>query len=345
MTATQQDIFDLCLKVFKEEPLKISHLKGLSNQNFKLTFANRKFVYAKMAKATLFTEFQRSQLPKFITGLNRIVYQDGSHEIRNFIEGFDVPLEQAKSTKQRCLMMNALCKFNHLKVIEGKDFHVNSLLKANHNELLNIVNSVVDGLEPSKKQPIQKKLIHILHILEKAKPKGDKLYLSHNDFYYRNVLFDTEKNQYALIDFEYSNFNPMGYDIANFLNELMMDYEHNKFPFFKLDFDSLPSIDEIRLMVKFYVFFKDHGKLIEGRKEDEDLFIFIVKSKEFANLNGKLVEEIVSQIPLFLVVINCFWFLWSLVYSTITFNEFSYIDFAVAKYEMVEKFLPQLKFD
>jgi ethanolamine kinase len=52
--------------------------------------------------------------------------------------------------------------------------------------------------------------------------------LSHNDIHLDNVLIDEKKNVF-LLDFEFTQFNYIGYDIGNFFNEWAMDIEEKSF--------------------------------------------------------------------------------------------------------------------
>ncbi len=52
----------------------------------------------------------------------------------------------------------------------------------------------------------------------------------HNDLNNKNIFLLGEK--ILLIDFEYSAYNPVSYDIANFLNEQTINYDYPDFPHF-----------------------------------------------------------------------------------------------------------------
>ena len=63
---------------------------------------------------------------------------------------------------------------------------------------------------------------------------------SHNDFQENNVMiWDEDKTRLTLIDFEYSNLNFRGYDIASYVNECFMDYSYPGRPGFKIYQDQL----------------------------------------------------------------------------------------------------------
>ena len=52
----------------------------------------------------------------------------------------------------------------------------------------------------------------------------DGIVLSHNDAQENNILMSNQNNEnLCLIDYEYSGFNPIAYDLANYLNETYLD--------------------------------------------------------------------------------------------------------------------------
>lgn len=51
------------------------------------------------------------------------------------------------------------------------------------------------------------------------------LVLSHNDMLANNILLRTEGKNVEFIDFEYTAYNYRAYDIANYFNESLFDYE------------------------------------------------------------------------------------------------------------------------
>ena len=49
----------------------------------------------------------------------------------------------------------------------------------------------------------------------------DEIVFSHNDVQENNILLNLENNELiTLIDFEYGGWNPIAYDLANYLNEM-----------------------------------------------------------------------------------------------------------------------------
>lgn len=59
--------------------------------------------------------------------------------------------------------------------------------------------------------------------------------------------------QIKLIDFEYVSYGPQEYDIANIINEMVIDNDHAFYPNFKLYYENFPSGKEIEDMMRYYL--------------------------------------------------------------------------------------------
>lgn len=72
-----------------------------------------------------------------------------------------------------------------------------------------------EGWQTFMKDLIPKEIEHIF-----------PLTLGHNDILDGNILMNTQDNrQLLIIDYEYTNWSPMGTDIAKYFNEVMMDHQ------------------------------------------------------------------------------------------------------------------------
>lgn len=67
---------------------------------------------------------------------------------------------------------------------------------------------------------------------DKLLPKDKTMIkLCHNDLNNNNILRRGQKIH--LIDYEYSKYNYVAYDLANFLSESCIDYNKKEFPYFQ----------------------------------------------------------------------------------------------------------------
>ena len=78
--------------------------------------------------------------------------------------------------------------------------------------------------------------------------------LAHNDAQENNILINHANNlELMIIDYEYAGWNPMAMDLANYINETMLD---NAYPLengIKWYLDNCMSPQEIEQMVKEYM--------------------------------------------------------------------------------------------
>jgi len=51
------------------------------------------------------------------------------------------------------------------------------------------------------------------------------------------MVWNEDMTRFTLIDFEYSSLNFRGYDIASYVNEILIDYMHPVVPKFKVYFE------------------------------------------------------------------------------------------------------------
>lgn len=103
------------------------------------------------------------------------------------------------------------------------------LTKSFTEEEQKVVDRIMDYLQEDKLAELRKKLIP---------RQPNTLRLCHNDLNNLNIMMD-DNNTY-LIDYEYSRYNHLAYDIANFLNESSINYTEETFPYFKFEDHLVP---------------------------------------------------------------------------------------------------------
>lgn len=87
------------------------------------------------------------------------------------------------------------------------------LTKSFNEEEQKVVDKIMDYLQEDKLAELRKKL---------TPRQPDTVKLCHNDLNNLNIMLN--ENQTYLIDYEYSRYNHIAYDIANFLNESSINY-------------------------------------------------------------------------------------------------------------------------
>lgn len=89
------------------------------------------------------------------------------------------------------------------------------------------------------------------------------LVLCHNDPLENNLLMKMNSNlNLLLIDYEYSGWNPMAMDLADYWSETMVQNSYPEPNGLKLYFDNIMTDDEVKIFTKEYlkVYFQKYAK-------------------------------------------------------------------------------------
>jgi thiamine kinase-like enzyme len=131
--------------------------------------------------------------------------------------------------------------------------------------------SIIHWLESTAFSPKAKEVIE----------EGNKqpMIICHNDFYWLNVL---KKNSggVMLIDYEYTAFNPLGWDIANYYTERNFRYNKETHAFDYVE--DLPSFEERSLVYKYYLLCL--GDSFDSSTPVDAQFIFDLTSGKYNHL-------------------------------------------------------------
>ncbi|CAM0954311.1 unnamed protein product [Alopecurus aequalis] len=112
----------------------------------------------------------------------------------------------------------------------------------------------------------------------------------HNDLQYGNIMMDEETKALTIIDYEYSSFNPIAYDIANHFCEMAADY-HSEEPHV-LDYTKYPDVDERKRFVQTYL----------GSSEGEEP-------------DAEKVKDLMNSIEKYTLASHLLWALWGIISS------------------------------
>jgi choline/ethanolamine kinase len=95
-----------------------------------------------------------------------------------------------------------------------------------------------------------------INMLEKSLFDNDEnIGFCHNDLQYGNIMMDEETKAITIIDYEYSCYNPVAYDIANHFCEMAADY-HTETPHI-MDYSKYPGVEERQRFLKTYMSYSD----------------------------------------------------------------------------------------
>lgn len=152
--------------------------------------------------------------------------------------------------------------------------------------------------------------------LEKLLSREDQpIGFCHNDLQYGNIMLDEEDESLTIIDYEYSSYNPVAYDIANHFCEMAANY-HTDTPHI-LDYSKYPDFEERQRFVKEYL--KSSGEMESNRL-------------------GQLLEDIER----YALASHLLWGLWGIISDHVNNIEFDYIDYARQRFQQYRLLKPLL---
>lgn len=156
-----------------------------------------------------------------------------------------------------------------------------------------------------------------IQTLEKELTKDDQeIGFCHNDLQYGNIMIDEETKSLTLIDYEYSSYNPIAYDIANHFCEMAANYHSDK-PHM-LHYSKYPDVDERRRFIRAYL--SSSG---EEPCESE-------------------VEDLVQDAERYSLANHLFWGLWGIISAYVNKIEFDYMEYARQRFRQYHLRKPQL---
>lgn len=125
-----------------------------------------------------------------------------------------------------------------------------------------------------------------MEILESINDKLYKFGICHGDLNSFNIIYNEENKQMTLLDFEYTCYNPIGYDIAYVIMSRAHSFGENGMKFDPERWISDPLFKKI---------LKEYLKHLEGDDENGDDFF----------------DNIIECVQKCFLMINMFWSIWS----------------------------------
>jgi len=168
---------------------------------------------------------------------------------------------------------------------------------------------------------------------------AESVVFSHNDLHAQNVLVLKKNQKLLLIDYEYSNYNYRGYDIANFFNESVFDYNSDVHPYYLSDETKFPSDDEMREFIQYYLlFFKFNLKSseVDAILKDQDVLNQYIQKYYNYDAFIEEVEGIFGEVKVCLLLSHYYWILWSVLMYKANAVKFDYLNFACKRFQMYQ---------
>ncbi|KAI4352770.1 hypothetical protein L6164_006991 [Bauhinia variegata] len=132
----------------------------------------------------------------------------------------------------------------------------------------------------------------------------------HNDLQYGNIMMDEETGSITLIDYEYSSYNPVAYDLANHFCEMVANY-HTDTPHV-LDYSKYPGLEE------------------------RQQFVYAYLSSEGKKPSNAEVEQLMNDAEKYTLANHLFWGLWGLISSYVNKIDFDYKEYASQRFQQYQ---------
>ncbi|KAJ0988047.1 hypothetical protein J5N97_006403 [Dioscorea zingiberensis] len=146
--------------------------------------------------------------------------------------------------------------------------------------------------------------------------ENQRIGFCHNDLQYGNIMIDEETRVVTIIDYEYTSFNPIAYDIANHFSEMAADY-HTDTPHI-LDFNKYPDLAERKRFVKIYL-------SSSGEKPDDTE-----------------VNRLLEDIEKYTLASHLVWGLWGIISEHVNEIDFDYMEYARQRFQQFWAMKPLL---
>jgi len=322
---------------------KLRKLNGLSNHVFKVVDEEGASWIFKILRADHndpFKKLERIAMNLVAGNGEGLIFDDEHCRIEKYIPNDETTFAQVMNSLERLKIMRSIAGFNRLHQVNDSVPNFYKIMANDSQTMLAKIHTNLELLDEKSRAEFNVILADIQEIADSVKDKfkSDSLVVSHNDLFYRNIIYDKEKHRYVLIDYEYCGYNPQGMDIFQFVNEFLIDYDIEETPYFKLVMQNYPSEESLKEMIRFYLFSYDHADLINDKLDTDELVDYVRSLPEFKGINEDRVQAIYGMFPYFGIITNIFWLYWGLYVFRIENINLDYVEFARAKYQMVQHF-------
>ncbi|CAA7043242.1 unnamed protein product [Microthlaspi erraticum] len=133
---------------------------------------------------------------------------------------------------------------------------------------------------------------------------------------YGNIMMDEETKAITIIDYEYSCYNPVAYDIANHFCEMAADY-HTETPHI-MDYSKYPGVEERQRFLKTY--------MSSSGEEPSDA----------------MVEKLLEDVEKYTLASHLTWGLWGIISEHVNEIDFDYMEYARQRFEQYWLTKPRL---
>ncbi len=114
-----------------------------------------------------------------------------------------------------------------------------------------------------------------------------------------------------------------GFDLGNYFCQWIINYKHDKYPFFRYNFSLFPNRDSQLNLIRAYI--KEFREAIQTRypnKEAAQAYLDSLKLNE---------EDLLMEANYFALASSFLWFLWGIMQASQSKIKFAYLEYVLAK--------------
>lgn len=324
-------------KTIDARQVEFNRMVGFSNDVFKVTLDAaitgkvEKYIIKKKLKNRPNQDFtlHSDEVQKFLSKNHfgpRHFYEDSEITIEEFVESKCCTIEQFQDVYILLQAVKQLARLNKLFETKSSELPFTNPGKTLVSQLLGkgVYDKSISNLKKVYSSPTCKvdkaSLEKIIDYAEKSFLTAEvkeiiayldkqKLVMCHNDFYWLNVLKKTEGGL-LLIDYEYSAYNPEGWDIANYCTERNFSYDEKTKHF--IMFDTLPNLEERKLLYGFYKLCMT-DKMPKCKEINSQLIYDLIKGGLKDKVDLQWVEKVSSEyyFKAMMIAVNTQWIMFN----------------------------------
>lgn len=152
--------------------------------------------------------------------------------------------------------------------------------------------------------------------LERKLSSNQCIGFCHNDLQYGNIMIDEQTRSITIIDYEYSSYNPVAFDMANHFCEMVADY-HTDTPHL-LDYNKYPGLEERQRFLRIYL------------------------SSSGSQVSDHEVQQLCEDVEKYTLASHLFWGLWGIISQHVNEIDFDYLEYGRQRFQQYWQRKPDL---
>ncbi|KAI3465431.1 hypothetical protein Pfo_022094 [Paulownia fortunei] len=294
--------------------LKVFHLSGaMTNEVYRISWPTKTENVARTVLVRIYGEgvelfFNRDEEIRTFECLSmhghgpKLLGQFREGRVEEFIHARTLSAADLRDPEISALIAAKMREFHNLDMPGSKDVVLWNRMRNWLSEAKNLCSP--DHAKEYRLDSLDKEI----SLLEKAiSGNHQEIGFCHNDLQYGNIMINDKKRFITLIDYEYSSYNPVAYDLANHFCEMAADY-HTDTPHI-LDYSKYPGLEERQRFIKHYLGSAGH--------EPSDT----------------TVEQLADDIEKYTLANHIFWGLWGIISAHVNHIDFDYMEYARQRFE------------